>query len=347
MPLSVLYAVKDSNSVSVMNMNYILELVFGSSGQKLYLGRVWMWNIPKMIAKKGQSCSLMVVQVHESLRNLLRPSKWFYIPLSVSGEVDIPIDQSVMKKHTVKTDLRKIRDNSLGFEVAQDPQQFDDFYYNMYTPYITEAHSANAFILPYEEMRAEFKNCDLLLITKQEKRIAGSLIVYEETGPRLWAPGNRDSNRHYLKDGARGALYHFSFLFLKEKGYTTVNLGRSKAFLRDGVLQYKRKWSQRIVATSPYVYALKIISFTNGAKAFLQQNPFIFENGGTLNGAVFVDEEKALTSKDFVKIDKQFFNPGLSKLYIYCFHDIEEIKQASIPPELSDRVELRSAGDMA
>jgi hypothetical protein len=306
-----------------------------------------MWNIPKVIEEKGQSCSLVVAQIHESLRNLLRPSKWFYIPLAVSGEVDIPIDPSVMKKHTVKTDLRKIRDHSLGFEVAQDPQQFNDFYHNMYVPYITKAHGASAFIVPYERMRAELKNCDLLLITKQEERIAGSLIVYEKTGPRFWLPGIRDANRDYLKAGARGALYHYSFLYLKEKGFTKVKPGRSKAFLLDGVLQYKRKWSQRIVGTSSYVYALKVLSYTDGAKAFLQQNPFIFENGGILNGAVFLDEEKALTPKNFKKIDKQFFHAGLSKLYIYCFHDNKQIKQASIPPELSERFVLRSAEDIA
>lgn len=242
-------------------------------------------------------------------------------------------------------DLRKIRVHSLGFEITQDPQQFDDFYQNMYVPYIIKAHGASAFIQPYEKMRAEFQNCDLLLITKQEERIAGFLIVYEKTGPRLWVSGIRDANREYVKDGVMGALYHFSFLYLKDKGFTKVKLGLSKAFLSDGVLQYKKKWSQKIVGTSSDWFALKILSYQGAAGSFLQKNPFIFESRGSLSGAVFVDTERPLSAKELRNIEKLYYTSGLSKLFIYHLQPSNVIKHDNIPPELSERIVLRSVGD--
>ena len=80
MPLSILYADTDRNAQGNINMNFLLGLMFGETYQKEYLGRAWMWNSQKVIAKKGQSCSLTVVHVHDSLRKLLGSKNWFYIP---------------------------------------------------------------------------------------------------------------------------------------------------------------------------------------------------------------------------------------------------------------------------
>jgi len=340
-PFSILY------SANISNLKYLLGLTFGDSFKERYLGRAWLWNIPKMIAEIGQDCSLMIVQVRKSHFKLLRSSNWFYIPNWVVGEADIPRDPTVTKNSSLKSDFRRIRKNSLQYEVTQNPQRFDDFYHDMYVPQITKAHGSSAFIISYEYMRAEFQNCDLLLVTKQEKHIAGILIAYEKSVPRLWSLGVRDSNPEYIKDGAVGALFYFSMAYLRDKGFKKVKFGRSRAFLRDGVLHYKRKWNQRIVGTSKNGFALKVISCSEAVKVFLHQNPFIFESRGSLHGAIFMDEEKALTPEDFEKIDKQHFHDGLSKLFIYSLQRGDPVKQDSIPPELSERIVLRSAKDMA
>jgi hypothetical protein len=347
MPFSILYATNDRNPDSIRNMNYLLSLTFDDSFQKHYLGGAWLWKISRVKAKRKKDCALVVVQVRKSHRKLMRSNDWFFIPYWVIGEVDIPRDPTVTRDSSLKSDFRRIRKHSLKFEVTKDPKRFDDFYHNMYVPQINKAHGRSAYIMSYEYMRSEFQNCELLLVTKQEKYIAGILIAYEKSGPRLWSLGVRDSNPEYIKAGAIGALFYFSMGYLRNKGFKKGNFGLSRAFLRDGVLQYKRKWSQRIVNTTSYVFALKVLSFTSGTKAFLQKNPFIFENGGILNGAIFVDGDKKLTLKDFKKINKQHFHDGLSKLFIYSLQQGDKVEQNKIPPELSDRIVLRSTKDMA
>ena len=340
--LSILCATNDDRY-----KNYLLGLAFGTSFQERCLGRAWLWKIPKVIAETGEGFSLMIVQVRGSHHKLMRSNNWFYIPRNVVGEVDIPLDPTVMKKHTIKMDLRKIRKHSLGFEVTRCPKLFDDFYHNMYVPHITKAHSSSATIIPYKHMRKKFQKCDLLLVTKQAKRIAGTLIVYEKTGPRRWVLGIRDGNREYLKDGAVGAISHFSLRYLHDKGFTKVNLGYSKSFLRDGVLQYKRKWSQRIVGAYGNEFALKVISYTDATKAFLQKNPFIFKRHGCLHGATFVDGDDALSPEEIKQIDKQHYHPGLSKLFIYHLQHGDTVNQESVPPELLERIVLCPVKDLA
>jgi hypothetical protein len=133
---------------------------------------------------------------------------------------------------------------------------------------------------------------------------------------------------------------------LKDKGFTKVMLGWSRAFLGDGVLQYKKKWSQKIAGTTSDWLALKVLSYQGAAGAFLNKNPFIFEDRGTLNGAVFVDAERPLSAKELRNIEKLYYTNGLSKLFIYHLQPTNVIKQENIPPELSERIVLRSAGDM-
>ena len=346
MPVCILYAGNDLAAAKVSSRNYLLNLILCDSFQERYMGRFWLWKISKAASETGQNYSLMIIQVNESHRMLLRSKKWLYIPNWVIGKVDIPKDPSGTKDSSLKSDFRRIRKHSLRFEVTKDIQLFNDFYHNMYLPHVNKAHNNSAIVISYKHMRTGFKNCELLLVTKHDKRIAGILLAHEEV-PRLWSLGIRDGNREHIKDGAVGALYYYSLLYLKGNGYRTINFGTSKAFLRDGVLKYKRKWSQRIIGTTSYGYAIKVLSCTDPTKAFLKENPFIFKNHKELQGAVFVDSDKALSFKALKKIDQKHFHDGLTKLNIYCFHDSQAINQDSIPPELSERMVLRSAGDIA
>ncbi len=292
-PLSVLCAGNDD-----LNMKYILELIFGPSFQKQYISWAWLWKMPKVPTKIVQDYSLILINLRKSYKKLLRSRDWFYIPNWVIGEIDIP---AVPNSRNIRRDLRKIRKHSFRFVATREPQEFEDFYHNMHVPYINKVYGNNANIVPYKEKRKNFQNCDLLLVKKQEESIAGILIAYENGGSRLWTLGIRNGNLDYVKEGALTALYHFSFLYLKDKGFTKVNFGLSRAFLGDGVLQYKKKWSQRIVGTSAYWFALKVKNPTVEMKSFLQRNPFIFEKTGLLYGAIFWGFQKPPSIKEIRK----------------------------------------------
>jgi hypothetical protein len=345
-PVSILYASNDSNKIKITDRNYMLRLIFRGSYKERYIGRTWLWKVLKVGVNEGPNCSFILVQVHKSQRKLLRSSKWFYIPNWVSGEVDIPVPPQVLKKHTFRSDLRKFKKHSLQFKITRDLEDFDDFYHNMYVPHVTESHGNSAYIMPYEEKKTKFRNCDLLLVKQKEKSTAGLLIAYNNVGPRLWSFGIRDENREYVKEGTVTALMHFAMLYLKDKGFTKVNIGYTRAFARDGVFQYKRKWSQKIYGTSDYWFALKILKCSGAAGAFLQKNPFIFEKNGILNSAVFLDIKKPFSAKELKRIEKLNFTPGLSKLILYLFQFRHPIKQYNATPDLFERFVFCSVDDI-
>ena len=338
--MGIIYAY---NGGSKENMNFLIKLAFGSSYEEHYLGKSWRWQIDRTVKEKGYQCSLMVLEGPESSRKLLRKT-CFYIPGWIFGEVDISDNSSLLKNSSVQSDLRRIRKNGLDFEIRKETDQLDNFYHNMYVPYISKAHANSAIIMDYDFMVHEFGKCDLLLIKKEHLYIAGCLISYRENEPRLWSLGVKDANTTYIHDGAIGALFYFAVRHLKELGYKKVNFGLSRPFMNDGVLRYKRKWGLKIISADKIGFMIAPLSLTEGMKGFLFNNPFVFLNGGkNFNGAVFVKDERSFTENDFKRLYKDYYFQGMSSLNIYFDGAVNYELRESVPLELRDTLKIYPA----
>lgn len=324
--------------------NFLNNLAFGSFCQQDYVGRKWLWRISETAQESSHDCDLMIAEVPRFYRTLLRKTECLYVPSWVSGEIDI---SSHIKKDSVKTDIRSIRKNRLHFEVTNEPSQLHNFYYNMYVPYITKAHGNRAIILSYDYVKRQFGKRglynDLLLIKEKEEYIAGILLGYTKNVGCIYSVGIKDGNLDYVKDGAVGALFYFPTIYFKEKGYKKVNFGQSRAFLKDGVLQFKKKRSMQIIDTSKMSFLIKALSKTDGVMGFFLNNPFIYEDKTGFNGAIFVTSDQSLSKEAFAKIYKDYYIPGLSKLVIYRFGEAGDKMADIVPSEFSDRIKVCSA----
>jgi len=329
-----------------MSKNYLIKLAFGSSYKENYIGKKWLWKIPKIIKEGNHNCSLTVIEVSESFGILFEKMKCLFIPLWIYGEFDYSGDNSpLLKKTTLKSDIMKIRKNKLAFEVTKEPSQLHNFYFNMYVPYIKKAHGNRAGIWSYDNVKKEFrKNGKLLLIKKETEYIAGVLLRFKSNRVKICLVGVKDGNLEYVRDGAMGALYCFLVRYASDRGFTRFESGGSRPFLRDGVLQYKKKWNQRISKSDKRGFFIKPLSKTEGVKGFLLNNPFIYKDKTELNGAIFVAGDHTLSEEDFAKIYKNYYYiEGLSKLVIYPLEEANSRLRSTVPPELSDRITMRSA----
>jgi hypothetical protein len=269
----------------------------------------------------------------------MQAGQWFYIPAWVFGEVDLPLDAHTLRR--VNGDIRRIRKHKLSFEITRDPQKFDEFYYNMYVPYISKTFGSAAYVYSYRHQKRLFRFCDLILINQQERVVAGQFIWYDgDDPPFLESVGIRDGDRQHVQNGAACALYHFAYQYLQERGYRKVLVGWSKPFLDDGVLRFKRKWAQVITDSRFWGTGLMVASLTPAAKSFLRNNPFIFKGDGLLYAAVFVDAEQMLSPEEIGQMTKDYFHEGLAGLRIYCLQP--DGAAASKPPAaaMPEHVEL-------
>lgn len=325
------------------NRDYLGHLIFGANFEVKLVGRKRLADLLSAnVTDVGNDCAIVLTEALATQAAAAMQPGSFFIPTWVKGEMDLPLDPEIVRKnHTVKNDLRKIQKNALHYEVTREATKFDEFYHQMHVPFIMKVHGDSAFITPYESMRSKLGQCELLLLKHQEQSIAGLLIIHEETGPRLWSVGVRDARPEYSQLGAMPALYHFSFEHLLAKGLKRVSLGASRAFLRDGVLQYKRKYGQRIASAFPDGFMLRVRTLTPAVRAFLANNPFIFRRGVELHGAAFSDADPAPSGQDVRQAQVDCLNPGLSRLHIYCL--CGGAAAVETPAELKEQVVVENS----
>lgn len=324
--------------------SFLFRQIFGEHYRERCIGRAWLWNLSKVLATQGQRCCAVLVRVRPDLRRFLGSQKWISIPAWVVGEVDLPLPHHVLASENVKKDLRRIQKNALNYEISHDMRQFDDFYHRMHVPYIAGAHGDGAIVDSYDQAGKAFKSSELLLVMAEGEPVAGGLIDYSETVPRLMMAGVRDGSRELLRTGVIGARYHFTLRHLASQGYTKAGLGKSRAFLQNGVLQYKKKLGMRLVRMVEGCFYLRVLDGTPAVGEFLVENPLILERDGVLYGAVFVKANAGqLSDGDFAQLDKHFFMEGLSRLLVVPLG--ESGHSVTVPAELAERITVCAASE--
>ena len=322
--------------------NYLVGLIFGDQYDEVYCGKNWLHNVSRIANKNIQDCSMMVLEVNERVEKFITRKNDFYIPLWVRGEIDIPITVS---NKSIKEDMRRIRKNNLTFEVTTEKSQFDRFYHDMYLPYITHRHGNRSVTTSYDKLMRYWESgtCELLLIKKENEYISGDVLIFEENSPRLLLLGIKDGNPYYLKCGAGAVGYYLASIYLAKHGYRSLHWGGSRAFLKDGVLQFKKRRGLRLISKSKAGFLVKPLSPSPGLKGFFLGNPFIYTHRGRLYAAIFVEEDEVCSCAESLEdLCKSFYLNGLSKVNIYPLKVNESNPKRGVPSAFSDRITILS-----
>ena len=338
-PFTILFAGGEGNK------NYIANLAFNSSYTEVYIGRTWLWNLMRIIRKRGKDHSLLVVEMNKAFRRLFDTKGSFFIPSWIGGEVDTSSYTS-KRKYAIRSDVSKLEKLNMQYEVTNERHRFERFYTDMYLPYITKVYGNRAFLMPYDEMMDNCENCDLILIKKDGEDIAGILLHYKDNVANLWSVGIKGGNTAYLKDRIIGIIHYVSIHYLKQKGYEKVHFGGSRPFLKDGCLRYKKCRGLQLTGLPRRGLLVKAFAASEGVKNFLLMNPFIYLDQGKLNGAVFVDEERCPSVNTLKDLYEDYYLEGLCQLVIYMFGGGCASISEMVPKELSAKVSVRPAEEL-
>lgn len=331
-----------------MNKNYVSHLAFQDNYDEEYLGKKWFWQIPAKSREKNPAVDLSINEVPKLLRFLFRNNGSVYIPEWILGEAEIPLEISSFVKNDLSlvSNIRKIKRAGFLYEVTDNNNAIDDFFKNMYLPYITKAHGNRALAQNYAEIKSKYGNCKLLLVKKGLEAIAGMLLFHRGNNGQMLVIGVKNGNMDHVRDGAVGALYYFTFCYFKENNCQTINIGTCRAFLNDGVLKYKRRWQQKINGSSNKGFLLNIWSLTPAVRAFLVNNPYIFLEDGELKGAIYVESAQEWAEEDYQKIYKNYFSEGLTRLCVYSLADINASPKQQESQAIQGKINLYSIRDL-
>jgi hypothetical protein len=299
--------------------NYIAHLAFADSPAELPLGQRWLWTLlPPKRKQESNGADLRIIELYESQRRWLRARFQFFVPNWIGGELDL--QRTVARLHRSKNarnDLRRMQKNKTTYEVTRDRDAFEDFYSNMYLPYIKKRYGNRAFSMSHEDMVRNLGCSELLFVKVHGERVAGQIILYENNRARAWSVGIKDGDRSFVKAGANKALDYLMFQYLAERGYKGLHMGASRPFLLDGALRYKRYLGLRLIDHTARYFALGFSADSVGAMAFAANNPFIYENKGTYRGAIFIEPDLPLSPERLRELNDEYHMDGLAGLSLF------------------------------
>jgi hypothetical protein len=297
---------------------YLTDLIYGDRFRERCLGRSWIWNAFRKLPAESNDAHAIFAEIHQAHLRYLNSERCVLIPAWITGEADLQVDKKLLRHKSIRSDIRKMEINQLEGHFRRDMESFEDFYQNMYVPHVKKTYGDAGFVLSLRQLRTRFENSRLIIVEKQREAVGGMLVSFENGSPYLRHVGVREGKRELVNEGVIGAAYEFAFRNLEKEGFSKVRLGRSRAFLKDGVLQFKKKRAQTIVSVSTHKFAFQPLRDTDSTQAFLRNNPFIFEDAKNgLSGVVFVAAGTPLTAKLLHATYEKYFQIGLARLIVF------------------------------
>lgn len=274
----------------VCRIPYLTDAILAPGAHVGATRRMALWKVADVLRlPEGPRCDLMLAAVPPWIWPRLRGPESFLVPDWIEGETDLATFLATRPSSSRDGDLRRIRRNGLTPRVIRCPTDIGEYYEQMHSPFIRRQHGALAETMPLREMTRRFRDADLLLVEHGGRSIAGCGIDYSGTTPRLFGLGIREPVGQHMAMGAVAAVYQCCMEHLASSGHSRVVLGYSRPLLDDGVLQYKKKWGQRICGHYEQSTLLRILRHGPAVDAFLRNTPFIHVTSTGLQGAVFTE----------------------------------------------------------
>jgi hypothetical protein len=275
------------------NMYYVIDTLFGDTEIQIHELEIWSKRVWRYAQRSNAKHDLAIIQADTIPHEIKSTNKAFILPSWVGGVKDLNKGiQLAGQDSQIKSDIRRIRKNRLGYRVTNNEKDFERFYHEMYLPYIKKIYGNFAFLMTHDEMKATFPQSKLFLITQDGEDIAGGIHVYDGTKQvRAWSIGVKGGDREWVKMGALSALEYFETVYLLENGYLRLHRGASRPFLNDGVLRFKLKRGMTITNHTERSLVLFPLNNTPGVCEFLQNNPFLYVDGEKLHGAIFISSD--------------------------------------------------------
>ena len=269
---------------------YFQKRIFGSNAVTLHrVGRRPMMMLDGLMSKFD--CSFSIIISRRRFVSVIERPGDICLPLWVDCNIDLNEKRDYAKSDSVRGDLRKIRKNQLTWRVSVERDDFEFFFENIYLPTLISSHGSAA--LPASKhkrlQQIDSGTLELIQIMRDDQCVAGVTIDYRDLIPTLRDSGVLGGSPELKKRAAVTATYLFAVEYLASKGCSKVGVGRSRSFLNDGVLNFKRKFRPVVSSGSADCALIRIYQLDNATRSMLCSSPCVSWQGRELRRTYFRD----------------------------------------------------------
>lgn len=301
-------------------IEYMSHRFFEGEPQQELLGKVPLWTLARTLKHLRTSADLTIACTDRLSARIFFGADYLVVPKWVGSMLKVPEDPSKLtqKNHSLKEDLRIVRNNQLRPDFTQTTTDFELFYHTMYVPFIRKRHGKQAVVRSIKQLRRCFHQGGLICVRQSGKLIAGGIFQHRNQILRFIALGTTNGDSAPVKAGALAALYLFIINHAKELGCKFIDFGGCHPSLKDGLLRYKRKWGMKLIdkQNNYYDFLVHWIHFNSSVISFLSNTPLIFRDSRGLSGVYVIDSDKSATQTEAWKAYQSNWIPGLQRLYL-------------------------------
>jgi hypothetical protein len=185
---------------------------------------------------------LIVTEIHAWAAPSFRRAGWLILPQTVRWRAPAAAVPPERPSKSLKSDLQAVAKRSYSVEICRDTEAWREFLCRMLIPHTHLRYGSSAAYPSRSLLRRYARRGELLFVVEDGVRLAGGCVF--TSGTTLFFPlcGVRDANRELVHQGVFAALYYFIAERARMAGIQTLDFGRTRPFLGDGVARYKAKW---------------------------------------------------------------------------------------------------------
>jgi hypothetical protein len=279
------------------------------------LGRTWLWALPALARTHG--CGFVLFRVPTSKTALARQflrcanSDAVHLPVYVRATADVSDIARLLRRDSLRSDVRRTRNQGFQFSISRKKRELETFIREYHDPYVRKVHGFDSIEMDFQRLLASCLNdeipapWELLKINLEGEWVAGMLLVSRPDGAALMELGVKDADPAFVKRGALQAVYWLSIEYLRSQGHNRVSFMHARPFLRNGVLQYKLKYSPVLEIARPHDGYLLLFNQENDvARETLLRESFLVYKGDGLGAVWFSLDSTASPDPSSISVDR-------------------------------------------
>ncbi|MGO8754163.1 MAG: GNAT family N-acetyltransferase [Gallionellaceae bacterium] len=234
-----------------------------------------------------------------------------HLPVYVRVTADVSDMTRLLSRDSLRSDVRRIKNRGFQFSISRKKQDLETFIRDYHDPYVRKVHGFDAIEMDFQRLLASCSSDELpepwvlLKVELEGEWVAGMLLVSEPGWAALMELGVRDADPALVKGGALQAVYWLSIEYLRSQGHKRVSFMHARPFLRNGVLQFKLKYSPSLEVARPDDGFLLLFDQENDeAREVLLREPFLVFKGDGLLVVWFALDTAASPDPSCIPIDR-------------------------------------------
>lgn len=326
--------------------SYIVRRLLGDDVERVDLGRVPLWELPRRMTEWGRHCDLTIAHVDRGSERLIGAADRLSVPEWVGMRATLPENLDRPRTESLRHDLRRVERAGFAPEITYGDTDYDAFYERFHVPFVHARHGAEAFVRPLRYYRRAVREGGIVWARLGGERVAGEIFTRRGDTLRLVAMGLLRGDLGLVETRALAAVQVFGARLARALGCTVLDFRGCRPSLTDGALRYKAKWDAALYDKGDVFHSMLLgwERFTPALASFLERTPLLFRTGTGFSALTAL--RTAASTQDLARLRKRLRVAGLHTLWVAHTFDASPLAPAGVRV-LALRADAASSGDVA